>query len=867
MGEINVPGIGTVKVAGEQPSREEYGRIAAELKRRGKESQGTEGMIDERSPSGTVPVTSVNERVVEPFDPPVPETGRFKIGKTINGADLYAQGVQKGQRPDLIYDGDGNVIGYVDLRDYRYRIDPNLQTDGRIGMDSMSYGQYRKELSRRMASEPWKLPARSLDPDARDRRHVASGFTRAAEEARTELKKEFADMLGTTAEFGLATMGSFAGMGIKGAGLLAGGARLGLSTGGAALGGGTGRAMTQGMRSAAEGKPITAEAILEAFKNGATDHAIGNLIIGGAFAAMRPIGNLIVRGIGRAARVASPEAIEIAANARRLPTPQITSAAEINAPFTQGVTKMFGVFPLISGIFRQAGEVRALSFEASRRQLLDNVSSPMKETKLAKQLMKNAENTFQTRKDLLHDIYENAAKQLEGFKLTNFPAYGLRRYETAVDEIRTTFSQFKRELPKEMRPADADKMITTVREIDDTLRKVKDLGREVSYKELQAVQKELDTMLTRVGKESDALSPMVNTVIARLEDAFVRTLSRPNLRLINNPQHRDAFDAAAQNFRGAEREYSNLRLLVDSTAGRPFLLTDKNFFKAGYPKPGTREWDEAAGMLAGNPRLLSSPEYVLKLRELVGQDGVHSLMRLRLEKVLTGESMVVPQTLTGTTRAEFASARRPKDLLGPGTTTIQKLDAAKVRDTLKLGDTKSATHEALETGLYGTGVKPKHIDDLLRRLETISDVPVPNSSTFLGRHIVFGGMHAVASGFLIAGNAVSAGGLVVGTRQLAKLLTTQNGLRILRDGIKPNLGREELIKLVVRTAAVEPSIVVTDDEGRPIADSRGRITAKAVREYLDQALVKPGTMNPRGPGETLDVDAELDRQLERIQRE
>lgn len=274
------------------------------------------------------------------------------------------------------------------------------------------------------------------------------------------------------------------------------------------------------------------------------------------------------------------------------------------------------------------------------------------------------------------------------------------------------------------------------------------LPRNLSLRELDAIQRDADAMLDRLRRESGFNWHNADQLRRAIRDTL-----------------RDAAQGgspAAQAWRDADEFFSRGMQTFETPTAKRFLRTDRGMFSPGMDKPGTLNTDELYNVML-NAR---SPRAIEDLERVVGRDAVRMMARRRVDEA-------------------YNAAARDTDA-GQRVFNIDNFARQ-----LGLDDRGSAQYRTTARMLHSAGMDIHDFNRLLEVTRRAYGNEIPDVSTFVARRAVMGGAGSAAkaaTGGLIGGSgaagaaaggaAGAAGGVAL---PIAGILLARYGMSILTN--------------------------------------------------------------------------------------
>ena len=251
------------------------------------------------------------------------------------------------------------------------------------------------------------------------------------------------------------------------------------------------------------------------------------------------------------------------------------------------------------------------------------------------------------------------------------------------------------------------------------------------------------------------------------------------------------------------RAWEEYKGLLDTAAAKAFKQVDPNFFKTGFVEQGSKEVDETAFLFINGGSSIRSREFIQGFERLAGKANRKALGRLIILKALNPVDEVI------------RLSRKVEDNI-----LLFDADAAKKRLGLTASDligdfNPRQTRAALDELLKGTGQSVKGLEEFLDAAARLQRLRIHDPSTYLTRRIIlsgslkppgFSGGQAAAAGAggaaAVVANILDLGTFMMSGYYFNKLIATPQGLRLLTEGMKPNLTRQAYQRLATRMVAL-----------------------------------------------------------------
>ncbi|MFQ5481967.1 MAG: hypothetical protein ACE5ER_04335 [Nitrospinaceae bacterium] len=639
--------------------------------------------------------------------------------------------------------------------------------------------------------------------------------TRPSSELNEELRdRPFVDKTGisTALEVGPAVVGSAAGA--------PGGpaTMIGFGAGGAAIGRGLSniaRDLEAQIRYGDESQMTLAGQALSMLKAGATDLAFGTAFHG--FGRAIPF-----RFLGKHTGALSPEVSKIVDDAKK--SGISIGALNLNKPFYNATSRVAGVIPVIGAPVRTAREIQGAEISRSFIETLDGISPTIDLPRLGARLNSAARKSWRARKAISLAKYrimkklfikagdpevvptEPLKKQVKEIlgESANLPR-AIERTERRVQQFDETG------FPTGITTETSTKPGKTVGfppsndpSFNEVLSRYLDLPEFVPYSQMDELQRSLNkSARSRSGSEIAANEFRIITDInAATWDALD---SIPREAGVGGET-----DEIMVAIRAAKRSWGDLKALEETAVAKKFEKIDKNYWSTGFKKKGNVLPDEVADLFISSPSVMRSPEFIDDLDVLVGPENRKAIARAVIHRA------AVPQAGLARATIDESTGKVTKG----GISEIAVFDAGNMRVKLGLADPDQVmgpaalkkNKQALARLLKGTGTNVDDLDSFLKTVQNVQASPAGDPSTFLTRRIILGGKVStlIPGTAVLAGSAAGAGAaggapglfslgvFVFSGRAFSKLISTPGGLKLLREGLKPNLSKQQIAQLMVR---------------------------------------------------------------------
>jgi len=560
-----------------------------------------------------------------------------------------------------------------------------------------------------------------------------------------------------------------------------------------------------------------AEEMLKGMQAGGED-----LLTGTALYGVGRIPSQAVKFLGRITGAQSPEVATAIREAAHAGVP--IGAVDLNKPFYNISARVTGVLPIVGAPTRTAAEVKTAQISQELVNVLDDVSPAIDLNKLGVRMTDAAKSAVKARRDLANERYR--------LMYQHFDAMGNPKI-IPTDAIRARAGALLGDLKALPKTKKGGFIEIPVGEEGFTkaLQSFTELADYVTPRELEALQKNLNKAARmrsgdamRAGEYHainelnaaswDAMDGVTRELVAKRMGRQLRQVTQKELDTLAS----DEFQTMLYLTKAAKRSWKDLKALEETSAAMPFKKVDRNFFAAGFEKPGAAQIDELADMYVAHGSTLRSPTFLRDLETLIGPENRKALARAVLQRTAAPEAgLVKVSDPIQHTRRMFVPIGQGA---GKGTTEVVLFDAAAMKKRLGLADPEHILGEqavrqnrnALAKLVDGTGLSVARLESFLNTAERIQQSPTGDPSIFLTRRLVLSGTpKALIPGATAAGGAAEAsGGLIsLGTftvtgRAFSRLISTPQGLELLREGMKPKLSRQQLMMLGIRLSRMFP---------------------------------------------------------------
>lgn len=543
------------------------------------------------------------------------------------------------------------------------------------------------------------------------------------------------------------------------------------------------------------------------------DAATTDAIFQGLFLAPARSVSQLLKTTGKFTGAQSPEVTEAIREGLR--NNVRTGAIDVDKPFFQLTGRAFGVLPVVGGPLRKAAGVRAVEESRQFQSILDTVSPSIDLPKLGVNINRAAQNAWQARRDIAGTFYTHMRQNFE--HIGDPQVVPTTRIKTAVTDL---LGEGTSRLPRT--PAgEPIGMKPFPKDFEDELRKFLKLPNKVKFSRLEALQQNLNRAARgRKGALQEGEYRAISSVNRATWSALDK-LSPDDMRVAVGEQV--TLEEAGQLFRDtlysikrAKRHWANTKALEETAAAAKFKRVDKNYFAAGFEKPGPVEIDELANVFLTSNSLRSSPRFVKNLDALMGSENRRALARTVLYRAAAPKEEF----------AKVGGVGQPERLLFPrmeaplGETKILAFDPETTLNNLGLvGEgSRKGNKATLNALLEGTGVTADNVEGFLRFMARRRRTQIGDPSSFVTRSMVLrmgGGRGAPSVGLgeaaSVAPALIATTPFVLGGRAFARLISTPRGLKLLREGWElgqTGLNRQQMFNLAQRVVREFPEFEV-----------------------------------------------------------
>ena len=498
------------------------------------------------------------------------------------------------------------------------------------------------------------------------------------------------------------------------------------------------------------------------------------------------------------------------------------AAIDTNLPFFRAAARVGGVIPIISTPIKRHAAKTAQNVSNIIRRKLGSISPIINVNRLGYRISTDVNKMLSARHDMAqgtYDAMENAIHAADvGVPVATRRVVPLGQASKA-DRTESVLQIARRELAKldELPQRVSGKrkgQRAGFQEVQDAfrdaLRSFTEVGNKVSITEGLAMVRNLNLKARELSGSANAMSPN--------EFRIVEELAHAMRSAVKNVKQADLIEAYGEKkgkilqqhiFTGS-RAWEEYKGLLDTAAAKAFKQVDPNFFKTGFVEQGSKEVDETAFLFINGGSSIRSREFIQGFERLAGKANRKALGRLIILKALNPRPEGV------------RLSRKSEDV-------VMMFDADRARQRLGLtasdlvGDfNPKQTRAALDELLKGTEVSVKELEQFLDAAARLQRLRIHDPSTYLTRRVILSGSlkppgfstgQAAAAGAAGAAGGVGAflapieasisvGAFLMSGFYFNKLIATPQGLRLLTEGMKPNLTRQAYQRLATRMVAL-----------------------------------------------------------------
>ena len=600
--------------------------------------------------------------------------------------------------------------------------------------------------------------------------------------------------------------------------------------------------------------------------------AAADMAFGSVLAAPGRIASGALRGLGYLSGANAPAATkamnEAASSGLHI------GATDLGSDVSGGIAKVMGVIPYVGAPGRKAGAAKELEGSQEFVNIMDAISPKIDLTRLGIRFGKSAKQSWKAMQDLANAKYidmkgfftnigdpviipTGPIKQVVNDSLEELRQ--LPRVKTASTRGTTTETvkdlDIRKKITTEIKGKVSEKKVRTEEQGKGVVTK-KIFGQEkeapvgfapfeekfaaelesfrglpdkISFSKMEAIQKNLNAAIR--AKKGDTVKANELRIIRKMNgatwdalDAIPVTEFSATLSDVATPRESAAIlKEVISKIHGAKSGWRQLQAVEETTVGSTLKTVNDNIF-GGYRVPGGANPDELANLFLSHQSTLRSPQFVRDLRVLIGKDNTKAFARMVLERAAD------PQAAT----AMVSKAVFPKRLLFPGKTEakvgsaeVVDFDAAKMLQNLGLSNPEQLlgptamqkNRQSLNELLRGTNVSIERLEAFLHTVERQQETMLGKSSTFVTRRLMLSGtpkslLPNVQAGAGIVALAtltpISLGSFVMAGRAMSRLVTSPHGLTLLREGLNPNLTKQQFLNLAQRVGRAFPDLEVKD---------------------------------------------------------
>lgn len=473
------------------------------------------------------------------------------------------------------------------------------------------------------------------------------------------------------------------------------------------------------------------------------------LLFTGGVTALGPVFRAFKPLIGKALGVGKARALADAAAGQRIPLGLIQASKNRGV---KGVSRVVGVFPFVGTPFRKGAQASTTAVRNRFDEVLNELAPNATIADTGVDLARAAKGRFKKFRSVAGALYDRFGKLAENASTKEiFPTDDLvevaKTRSAAQQAGEITLKSGGRLAP----PTGAANPVT------EFLESATDLPENITIQQARQLQRDLQEAMTVGTRDGFDITRLIDA-----KKALERGINNPRVDLLPEGEATALVDSLTKaNAFFAE----NIKRFETATAKR-FGRVNRNIFGPNVFKAGSLNEDEIFSAVFNS----KSPQAVADLKSLVGKNTFQKATRRFLQTA-------------------FDSANGAS--FDPG------------RFSAKLGlDTEEGV-QAVTKMLEGTGVNLKQLRSFIEVAEAAGSFVVPDSAVFLQRRFTLTGLKGILGGVLIGGAAVGSpvkvGAAVLLTRQVGKILTDPEQLRlmtrVLSDTTTDQQARAMLLRL------------------------------------------------------------------------
>lgn len=443
----------------------------------------------------------------------------------------------------------------------------------------------------------------------------------------------------------------------------------------------------------------------------------------------------------------------------------------------RSITKVLGVLPYVGTPIRKASEKQFKQLEAASQNILNEVAPNATLFEVGVDLSNAASSKF------------NKFSRIAAAKYNKF----FNMVEEAGNPAIINTGSVKEALGNIGAKRQASSIPGVAAETSEMTQFVDDLAQlpeRITATQARGLQKRINTLLTEAASTGSkkGMGDLLE-VKSSLEAAF----HNPDIDFLKglNVVPQETADDIGRTLADANKFYAENIKRFETPSAKRFGRIDKNIFKPGFQKPGTRPEDQAFSAVFDT----KSPQALQDLRDVVGKMSFKKAARKHLDDAFT--QSFIEDAATG---AKTFNSNR----------FIKKLNL----------DTPEGL-QVLEETLKDTGVRPQTLRDFAEVAQKIGEVPIPLSSSFLQRRLLLGGVGALG----VTGGAFGIGAipmmsiLFLGRKTfdaMANPAALKSMTKLLDDSIPTRAKRRAYVELTRKLFSKEEADqLIEEAEGLP----------------------------------------------------
>lgn len=533
------------------------------------------------------------------------------------------------------------------------------------------------------------------------------------------------------------------------------------------------------------------------------------LATGGGLLAMRATG----RGVGRLISGVGKKETEAAGRAADLGIPMMPVQVG-NRAIGRGYVAVMGRFPWIGSSLRQRGQAA----EDAMRQIIEGLPERVGPVSSWSDV---SERIYKDGNELVSRISKQFGKQYEDLwaRADEFGTWVAPRETLAkADEI---LSKIGKETPvKLVGEPDPGPAVKIVKDFIENEILAMRVTREDSTILAKQTLKQMDGVISKIDQEIAKLEPSQRRFANQLLNQLRQAAQKDSLMNV----HGEGAAEISRAMRELDTEFSHaMSSLFETTAAKQFGSVEKRGLRGFARDEATRI---PVDQLSSRIVKMDSPQIIEELHRLVSPDTFKRITAQVFDDAFSGSFQ---KTSEGLGRFDIDSFARN---LG--------LDKA-------TGDRRLALGKMLE--LSGSPLKIEHLDDIVTAGRRISEVEIPNVSSFIARRATIGGLQAIINGVVpgltVVGGATYAGGTLLGSavfigggKLVSAMLSNPDSARAVMQVLDKEATRLVRREAYIRALRLGISAMTSEEDIIPAGTFIDAVKMRGMVDQLVDALDK-----------------------------